>query len=171
MQVFKSSFSRGMFVSTIVCCLILFYFIGHAVFHLSMLNWSLSEGMSYWLLLVVLLAGLLYAFCAQIVSVVITDDKIMIQKRWGKIEIRRADIVRVGVKSKMLFDLRLCGIGGLFGYIGLFYNSNLGTYSACANNGNRLLVISTTSKTYVVSCDQHKEVLEIIEKGTNKERG
>lgn len=59
-------------------------------------------------------------------------------------------------------DVRVCGISGLFGHLGLFWNKNGGIYRAYVKNGNNMIEIKTIDKTYVISCDNHEELLKAL---------
>lgn len=60
-------------------------------------------------------------------------------------------------------DVRLWGISGLFGHIGLFWNSNIGKYYAFVKDGNSMLEIKTRRKCYVISCDDYTQVVSLLQ--------
>lgn len=50
-------------------------------------------------------------------------------------------------------SIRTFGIGGLFGYIGYFKNSILGSYKAYATNSEKAVLIETSDKPIIVTPD------------------
>lgn len=164
MREFKSSYSKGMLLSTSLVLILLLgaiYFTGSLMIDAPM---GSSRFIVNGLILCVCVLALLYAFLVQIDRVCLTEHEVIVQKKWGRIVIPRDEIVQVESLQSLLSDIRLCGIGGLFGHMGLFWNQRLGVYHACVNNGNRMLVIKTTRKTYVVSCDERDELLALLQK-------
>jgi hypothetical protein len=73
--------------------------------------------------------------------------------------IPRNEIVQTSHKECMRGDVRLFGVGGLFGRIGWFWNKSIGRYLAFVKDGNSLIEIKTSGRTYVVSCDNYEQVL------------
>lgn len=162
MKRFKSSYSKCMALSTCLLLALLAFAICTIVDNLLTMPIGSFSFILALMVLCFILASLFYAFLSQIRYVCLTEDSVVIKKMFGRIFISRADILRVCYKKSLLYDVRLCGISGLFGHIGLFRNSKSGRYYACVNNGSAMLEIKTIDKCYVISCDDYMQVLNIL---------
>lgn len=93
------------------------------------------------------------------------NEKITVSRLFGslKIPVDRIIATRILQKSDISDSIRLFGSGGLFGFLGLFKNTNLGKYTMYATDLNHLLFIRTRNKKYVFSCSRSKELLEYID--------
>ncbi len=157
---YRSSFSTGILRSTIALSAVLL--LAACFIFYQLLNTSIGSVLWWSLLLpfAFIVFSLLYAFASQITGLYITDDTVVIKKMLGQITIRRDEIKQVQAKHNMLHDIRLWGISGLFGHIGLFGNRASGRYHAYIKNSKTLVFIETSGKNYVVSCDDATEVIE-----------
>lgn len=115
-------------------------------------------------IILILVVTHLYAFMNQIRGLTITNEAVIINKMIGSITIPFNSIVRVSSKRSMKTDIRLWGISGLYGHLGLFSNKTIGMYHAYAKDGSNLITIETGDNNYVVSCDNSKNVLAILQK-------
>lgn len=162
MKKFKSTYSKGILWITILLVALMGYFIVLSSY--KMLSCPV-QSYSFWiyaLVWVVLVMALLHAFLSQIVSVSVTEKEVIVKKMYGRVVIHRDDILAVRYKKSILRDVRIWGIGGLFGHTGLFWNSDAGKYRAYVNNGRNMIEIKTTKKCYVVSCDNCNEVMALL---------
>ena len=93
----------------------------------------------------------------------IQDGKLMILRLgWAK-EIKLSEITKIENKpNAMMGSIRKFGIGGLFGYVGKFSNSILGSYTAYATNSEKTVEINTNSAKYIISPDAPKEFVESL---------
>lgn len=157
------SFSAEMLLSTILLSIIILGALAYVTYNF--INTNIGDFLWYVKLsiILILIATYLYAFTAQIRALYITNETVIIKKVTGRIAIHRNDIVRVYQKRSMMTDVRLCGISGLFGHIGLFYNKNIGRYYANAKDGNNLIAIVTQKKVYVISCDNANKVISVLQ--------
>jgi len=105
---------------------------------------------------------LLYSFGSQIKYISLKEDSVIIKKMFGQVVINRRDILQIHHKKSITSDVRLWGISGLFGHIGLFWSKNTGRYSAFVKDGNSMIEIKTKGKCYVVSCDDYDQVLHLL---------
>lgn len=165
MEKFKSSYSKGMLLAS---CLLLIVLLSASFVVIDQLV-DYQIGSLYFiarvLIIGLILATLLYAFTAQIESICLTKEHVIIQKKVGKIVIPRRDIIHVQPKRSLKRDVRVFGGSGPFGYLGWFWNRESGRYLAFIKDGNSMIEIKTTRKTYVVSCDDYKTVIEQINAG------
>ncbi len=162
MKEFKSTYSKGMLWTTILFVTLIGYFIVRFTYKMLLIP---VQSYSFWVyafVLIALVAALLHAFLFQIISVSITEKEIVVKKMYGHIIILRSEILEVRHKKSILRDIRVWGIGGLFGQIGLFWNSDVGRYWAYVNNGQNMIEIKTTKNCYVISCDNYDEAMELL---------
>lgn len=162
MKKFKSSYSKGMLLSTCLLLVILAFAVYVAMDQLVNLPMGSLNFMGIAIVLCFVLGTILYAFASQIMYVCLTDKEVIIKKRIGQIVIPRNDIVEVSHKRTLGADLRVWGISGLFGHLGYFWNKDTGRYLAYVKDGNSLLEIKTKGKCYVVSCDDYNQVLNAL---------
>ncbi len=65
-------------------------------------------------------------------------------------------------KVRGAFNIRTYGSGGLFGWLGCFYNKKLGHYEMYATELRNLIIIKTVKKTYVFSCMEREAFLQKV---------
>lgn len=163
MEKFKSSYSKPMLLATLFLLIVLLFAMGVIM---GQLNKVPAGSLSFVGLIAVVCFGLgsmVYAFMSQITYLCLTEDSLIIKKKFGQIIIPRKDILEVEYKKSINQDIRAWGISGLFGHIGWFWNKATGRYFALVKDGDSMLEIKTTGKCYVVSCDDYKKVLKLLE--------
>ncbi|MDO4880569.1 MAG: PH domain-containing protein [Capnocytophaga sp.] len=102
------------------------------------------------------------------ISITINEQGILLTKIIGKIYIPYTNIADIQKCDATLNSLRLFGSGGLFGFIGIFYNRKVGRYTAfIGNHKQSFMIITKKNKKYVFSCEQRDKVIEIV--NTHKE--
>jgi hypothetical protein len=57
------------------------------------------------------------------------------------------------------WSIRLFGSGGVGGYLGIFSNKKLGTYTMYATQKKHLILIKTDRKKYIFSCERYDDLL------------
>jgi hypothetical protein len=94
----------------------------------------------------------------------VTNSEVIIKKRLGSIKVPISNILDIREKKHLFTDIRIFGISGLFGHIGLFWNKRIGKFTVYATNGNSLVEIRTKEQTYVISCDNREAFILDISK-------
>lgn len=119
---------------------------------LLLLYGKMSKGLSITLLslFVVQLLGLLSTFAFAPRGVSIDDKEIILYRYMGKITIPRSEITDIKPFPKEKSTIRMCGIGGCMGNIGLFRNSEIGYFTAYITDTSRSYVIYRRSKRPIV---------------------
>lgn len=87
----------------------------------------------------------------------ITNDKLVIHRTIKNVIIKRQDIKRVAPinKDQMKWTIRTFGVGGFFGYYGLFVNSKLGDMTWYATRRDKTVLIETIDdKKLIVTPDE-----------------
>ena len=160
---FKSPFSIGMLVSTVLLSSIIVYALYIMLVKLSQSSYTSPVFWGIILAFCCCVWALYYAFSNQIREVIVTESELIIKKMYGRIIIAKEDIVEVVPKKSLYGDMRLWGISGLFGYIGWFSNKQIGRYFALVSDGNSMLAIKTKkNECYVISCQNHLKLMELI---------
>jgi hypothetical protein len=79
------------------------------------------------------------------------DDGVVLKKVVGRIVIPAREIVEMRRIDKDVLrgSVRTFGSGGLFGFLGRFWNKRLGKYTMYITQWRNLLLIRTEDKTYV----------------------
>ncbi len=96
----------------------------------------------------------------------INDEKIVLKRFIGNIEINLKDVHSVTIFSnkEISNSIRTFGSGGLFGYLGQFNNNLIGNYTMYATETQNLIYIKTSKKKYVFSCSKPHEFIELVNK-------
>lgn len=118
------------------------------------------------------LAGVIALYFASIKAVVVTDHELIVERKIGQRVYSLTEIEAVRpITTELLNTLRLFGNGGLFGYMGWFRNSNLGTYHANANRrDSQILLTFEDGKLLVLSANQSVELAQEIERRLDAQR-
>ncbi len=162
MEKFKSSYSKSMLLATWFILIVLLFAAGVIISQLNKVSVGSLNFVGFVAVLCLVLGSMVYAFMSQITYLCLTEDSLIIKKKFGQITIPRKDILEVKYKKSINQDIRAWGISGLFGHIGWFWNKATGRYFALVKDGDSMLEIKTTGKCYVVSCDDYKEVLKLL---------
>jgi hypothetical protein len=101
------------------------------------------------------------AFAVRGYSVV--DGRLLIHRLGWATKFDLADLTRVEVDpGATMGSLRSLGIGGLFGFVGRFYNQVLGSYRAYATNDLNTVVMVFDGETIVVTPDDPQAFVEAV---------
>ncbi len=96
---------------------------------------------------------------------VITDKNIII-RRFGpdiKIPLENLADIRTIERKELRKCIRVCGCGGMFGCMGLFYSKTLGFFRASITNSRQLVVIyRTKGRPFLISPDDREGFVENI---------
>lgn len=93
----------------------------------------------------------------------ITENTLMVHRvGWAK-RFDLSKLTRVDVQpGATVGSLRTWGIGGLFGFVGRFYNEQLGSYRAYATDGTRTVVLDFSGEKVVVTPDEPVSFAEAL---------
>lgn len=99
----------------------------------------------------------------------ITNEKLIIKRPVAKFdkEILLSEIESVSLTDKQDFKwtVRTAGNGGLFGYMGLYANTKLGSFRMyCANRKNRILILIKNNKGKVVISPDDAGMVDVLQK-------
>jgi hypothetical protein len=102
---------------------------------------------------VLLLAAIIFvSWALSPKKYILTDHHLIIKRTIASREINLKEItgVRLLAKEELKGLIRTFGIGGLFGYVGKFYNKKLGHLSFYATSRKGLILIETIKKEKIV---------------------
>ncbi len=136
---------------------------------------------SYWLVplpagtrvglwLGILLSALLWgsflgAYAYAPLSVFVSEREFTLRRGLGHKTIPFRDIAQVGEYTGGWPAIRICGIGGVFGFIGRYYNREFGHYFSYVGDYSQSFYLKLKNgRQYVFSCEDHHEVVAFIKK-------
>ncbi len=165
----KISFSKGVWIISIltsigiIACLI---FLGKDIF-LQKDSHDIINIILFFLVILAYMASLYF----MPISLLLTSDKLVIRCLIHRVQIPLSNIavIETAQKYKDFTDIRVFGIGGLWGYIGLFRNKGVGKYFAYVGNPQQAFYIRLKSgRNYLVSCDSYLVFLAKLSSLTSK---
>ncbi len=93
----------------------------------------------------------------------VMDGKLMVHRLGWSTKFDLSGLTKVEVNpGATLGSLRTMGIGGLFGFVGHFYNEVLGSYKAYATNEFNTVVLLFGQETIVVTPDDPQAFVEAV---------
>ncbi len=97
------------------------------------------------------------------ISLRLTEEKLIINKLIGSVQIPYTDIKGVDLYHFSDYDIRVLGSGGYCGFTGKFRSKSLGTYTAYVGNTKEAVYIQTKAGKYIVfSCENREEAVNDI---------
>lgn len=124
-------------------------------------------GLTNWLFLalfVFIFVLLGYFAVMQPMRLELTDSKLIIVRVYGKVEIKRSEVVEVYRKKNLWMDIKVLGDAGWFGYIGLFWNKREGLHHNYVKNLSKAVVVRTNKTYYIVSCEHPGDLIHELKK-------
>lgn len=160
-QYFKVRWSWWVRITTVVVTVAL----------LGLLNYSLNKFMidndDYEALLISLTIFILYGvfMINAPISVKLTTQYFELKKVVGSIRIEYAAISYIGRYTPTLSDMKMFGSGGLWGFVGVFRNSDIGSYSAFIGDMQQSFLIRTVEgRVYVFSVEDVDDLIASIKR-------
>ena len=104
----------------------------------------------------------LYCYLMTPKCVELTNEALVLHRVKGTVVFRYSDIGKIEAYHKS-GGLRLCGSGGLFGYIGIFSNTDIGRhYEYVCDVNEAFLIVLISGKKYMLSCDDSETVIRLV---------
>lgn len=103
-------------------------------------------------------------------EVILDDTRLTLIKGAGKLTILRNEIEEIRMYDpRDTGNIRVFGIGGICGYIGRYYNRDIGYYTSFVGDYSQAFFIRTKKgKKYLFSCDNAGRIVEELEKRYTK---
>ena len=160
-QYFKVRWSWWVRITTVVVTVAL----------LGLLNYSLNKFMidndDYEALLISLTIFILYGvfMINAPISVKLTTQYFELKKVVGSIRIEYAAISYIGRYTPTLSDMKMFASGGLWGFVGVFRNSDIGSYNAFIGDMQQSFLIRTVEgRVYVFSVEDVDDLIASIKR-------
>ena len=105
---------------------------------------------------VLIVAIFIAMFYLKPISIVVNEEGIIIDRKIKPVFVNFSDIrtIRIVTEDEMGFPFRTFGDGGIFGYIGLYYNKKLGSMMwYCTKRENYVLIEKTNGKKIIITPD------------------
>ena len=138
---------------------------------LGLLNYSLNKFMidsdDYEALLISVTVFILYGvFMINVpISVRLTTQYFELKKIVGSIRIEYAAISYIGHYTPTLSDMKMFSSGGLWGFVGVFRNSDIGSYNAFIGDMQQSFLIKTVEgRVYVFSVEDVDNLITSIKR-------
>ena len=125
------------------------------------------QGEAEWAGILALPGGLLAAseivcFAYGPFKVSLSGSALTVKRGMGKKTFELSHIVDAGA-YKLGNDYRVCGVGGLFGWVGHFRRSRFGSYFAYVGDFEQaFFIVLDSGKRYVLSCEGREELLGLL---------
>lgn len=99
-------------------------------------------------------------------EIILDDTWLTLIKGGGKLTVAYADIEEIRMYDpRNTGNIRVFGIGGIYGYIGRFYNRDIGYYTSYVGDYSQAFLIRTKKgRKYLFSCDNAAHIVKEIEK-------
>ena len=112
--------------------------------------------------IILLIVIWLFTYLEAPKRVMLTDDAIVLYKVRGRLVLPFGGIKSIR-EYPSLKGVRLCGSGGLYGFIGYFYDKEIGRHLRYVGNHDEAFLIELKSgKKYVLSCENSGRVIEFV---------
>ena len=138
---------------------------------LGLLNYSLNKFMidsdDYEALLISVTVFILYGvfMINAPISVKLTTQYFELKKIVGSIRIENAAISYIGRYTPTLSDMKMFSSGGLWGFVGVFRNSDIGSYNAFIGDMQQSFLIKTVEgRVYVFSVEDVDNLITSIKR-------
>ena len=95
--------------------------------------------------------------------ITIEGEELVIGRRIGRKAIALSDIIYIEKYDDMGRDIRICGVGGVFGFTGWFKGKQ-GKYFAYVGDYHNTVMVATARRRYLVSCDKTGELVAEVRK-------
>jgi hypothetical protein len=71
--------------------------------------------------------------------------------------------IKASYNGSVYRSIRVLGSGGMFGYLGIFRNPDVGYYRAMAGDLSESFFVITDKKKYLLSCKNHLDLIEKLQ--------
>lgn len=112
---------------------------------------------------IIIVTVLLYFAAVAPISITLSEDRLTLNKVIGKRHILYADINFIEVHEYNKRDKKISGSSGFCGYIGYFYNNEIGRYWINAGNLKQTFIVKKKNgKQYVFSCEDYEALVSEV---------
>jgi len=135
-------------------------------------SWPVNLSLLKYATVIIILSVVIIPALYTPIRLSVTNEKIILRRIAGKIEINLDNVYSVAKISKreISHSIRTFGSGGLFGYLGQFRNKLIGDYTMYATERQNLVYITATKGKYIFSCSKPHEFIELVNKKTKNHK-
>ena len=110
--------------------------------------------------------GIIFSYVYAPMSVTLSESSLVLRRGIGRKQFNYSDIERVEAYENKKIAARLCGIGGIFGFIGRYYVEGIGHYFSYVGDYSQAFYFQLQNgKKYMLSCEDKEQVISLIRKG------
>lgn len=160
-QYSTSPWSSGLIVMTIVTLIITIGAIILLCYSFMAHSYFFSYRVTFGVASVVLVVAMLISLALMPKGISKTSDKLMVHLLVKDIEIPIRDIEKISSYPYKEKTIRVFGIGGLFGYVGLFENESIGKFDSYVTDFKKSYVIKRKNKRPIVVTVANPNVLDL----------
>lgn len=96
-------------------------------------------------------------------TITLSESSLVLRRGIGQKQFNYSDIERVEAYDNKKIAARLCGIGGIFGFIGRYYVEGIGHYFSYVGDYSQAFYFQLKSgKKYMLSCEDREQVISLI---------
>lgn len=126
-----------------------------------------EEPLAIWITLLVPIVVMIGVLPFMIRGYILRDDTLIIRRVGRVTQIDLSNLQEVYVKDDLsVWQWRVMGSGGFFGYFGTFYNNEFGRYQAYITDYKHAVVMKFSDKTIVVSPHDPHDFVDKINRMT-----
>lgn len=115
------------------------------------------------LLFIILIFVSVFIYAPKRIS--LSDEGLILYRGLGKVRLPYSEMadIRIYRPSDSVINIRTFGIGGVLGFIGRYYNKEIGHYISYVGDYSQAFLIQMKSgKKYVMSCNNAQEMVEEV---------
>ncbi|PWK28575.1 PH (Pleckstrin Homology) domain-containing protein [Arcicella aurantiaca] len=160
MKIFTTSLDQSTKITTSAVLVLIAGIVGFSIYKIGQTD---QQILLISIIPIIIICLIAYAYRPNNYSV--SDDKLLIHRLIGDVEIKRRDIQSVEMidESKVRNSIRTFGSGGFFGSYGKFWNSTLGKMTwYVTRKDNFVLVITTEEEKILLTPDEPEAFVAFI---------
>ena len=109
--------------------------------------------------MLLILIGFVWSWYYSAKELVLTENELIVVRRGKSISIP-IDQIKEVFPGSVYRSIRVFGSGGLFGYLGIFRNPEIGYFRAMAGDLSESFFVVTAKRKYLLSCKNHTELID-----------
>ena len=116
-------------------------------------------------LLAIITATVIGSYLYAPMSIALSDDALILYRGIGKKKFNYSDIATIDTYISDGTVVRICGIGGVFGFIGRYYTKKIGHYFSYVGDYSQAFYLRLKNgKKYLFSCEDRDLIVFLVKK-------
>lgn len=109
--------------------------------------------------------GIIFSYVYAPMRITFSENSLVLHRGIGKKQFHYSDIESIEVFNNKHIALRICGIGGVFGFVGRYYTEGIGHYFSYVGDYSQAFYFQLKNgKKYLLSCEDRDFVVSWIKK-------